>query len=120
MEEGELLSLLSQMMNDCVLLNHIRVNDPFGGYKETWEEGATFQAAISKDGSIEAQIAERQELGEIYTVVTPRSFALNYHDVFRRISDGVLFRVTSNSQEAHPASTVQINRVSAERWELPA
>lgn len=120
MEEGELLSLLTQIMVDCTILNHIRTNDPYGGYKETWDDGATFKAAISKDGSTEAEIAERQELGEIYTVVTSREFVLNYHDVFKRDSDGAVFRVTSNSQDSHPASTIQINKVSAERWELPA
>ena len=58
---------------------------------------------------------------EIYTVVTKKSFLLDYHDVFRRISDGQIFRVTgmAKDSEAPARSSVQIAKVTAERWELP-
>lgn len=111
------MNLLDMMMTPCVLLNHIRRDDPFGGYSETWEDGASFEAAISKTASTEAVIAERQGLGEIYTVVTRANFPLSYHDVFR--SGGIIYRVTSNGQESHPQSTLKINKQTAERWELP-
>ncbi len=120
MEEGELLNLLDQVMVPCKILNHIRVDDDFGGYKESWQEGASFVAAISRDSSTEAVIAERQELGEIYTVVTKRGFTLEYNDVFKRDSDGAIFKVTSNDTKSHPASSVKIAKVTAKRWELPA
>lgn len=112
------MSLLDSIMVPCVLLNHIRVDDPYGGYRETWEDGASFEAAISINGSTEAVVAERQGLGEIYTVVTKSNFPLSYHDVFR--ADGKIYRVTSNSEDAHPTSTVRIRKATAERWELPA
>ena len=120
-EEGEFLSnLLYQIMTPCKIMNHIRADDALGGFTESWEEGATFDASITKDSSVETLIAERQGVSEIYTVVTKRSFLLNYHDVIKRVSDGAIFRITSNAKdmEAHPASTVQIARVTAERWEL--
>ena len=113
-------NLLYQIMTPCKIMNHIRTDDPLGGYTEAWTEGATFDASITKDSSTEATIAERQGVSEIFTVVTKRSFLLNYHDVIKRISDGAIFRMTSNSKdlEAHPVSTVQIARATAERWEL--
>ena len=120
-EEGEFLSnLLYQIMTPCKLMNHVRTDDTLGGYTDAWTEGATFDASITKDGSTEAVIAERQGVSEIYTVVTKRTFMLNYHDVIKRVSDGAIFRITSNAKdlEAHPASTVQIAMVTAERWEL--
>jgi hypothetical protein len=106
-------------MVPCKIMNHIRKDDDFGGYIDTWQEGASFDAALAKDSSTQAVIAERQELGEIYRVVTKRSFTLGYHDVFKRVSDGAIFRVTSNDTKSHPASTVKIAKVTAERWELP-
>ena len=73
-----------------------------------------------KDNSTEALIAEKQGVSEIYTVVVQKGTVLEYHDVFRRLSDGAVFRVTSNitDNEAPNASTVRIAKVTAERWEL--
>ena len=114
------MSLLDSMKEKCTFLNYSRVDDPYGGYKREWTEGATFDAAIIKDSSTEAIIAEKQGVKEIFTVVTGKSFKLSYHEVFRRNSDGQIFRVTSNGKdsEAPEASTVKIAKVTAEKWEL--
>ncbi len=115
------MSLLTQMMEDCRILNHVRTDDEYGGYSDAWTEGATFKAAIAKNGSPEVLVAEQQNLSELFTVVVEQGFTLDYHDVFKRVSDGSIFRVTSRTQDstAHPASTVKIAKVTAERWELP-
>ena len=78
-------------------------------------------AAIAKDSSPEVRVAEQQGVAEQFTVVVDQSFSLDYHDVFKRVSDGSIFRVTSRTPDstAHPASTVKIARVTAERWVLP-
>ena len=116
------MSLLTQMMEDCKILNHVRTDDDFGGYTDTWEEGATFKAAIAKMSSPEQIIAEKQGLSETFTVVVEETFSLDYHDVFKRLSDNAIFRVTSRTTDstAHPASTVKIAKVTAERWVLPS
>ena len=115
------MNLLESTMEECRILNHIRADDPYGSVVDTWEDGAKFNAAIIKNSTIEATIAERQGITEIFTVVTRKDFELDYHDVFRRLSDGQLFRVTSASKdsEAPEASTVKIAKVTAERWKLP-
>jgi head-tail adaptor len=112
------MSLLTQMMEPCVILNRVRTDDDFGGYKEEWVEGATFRAAIGKMSSPEVIVAEKQGLSETFTVVVNKGFSLDYHDVFKRVSDGSIFRVTSRTEdsESHPASTVRIAKVTAERW----
>lgn len=114
------MNLLSQMMVDCKIMNHVRTDDPFGGYKEAWTEGATFKAAIAKNSSAEQLVAEQQGVSESFTVVVDQTMTLDYHDVFKRVSDGAIFRVTSRTVDstAHPASTVQIAKVTAERWTL--
>ena len=115
------MSLLTQMMEDCKILNHVREDDDFGGYTDTWTEGATFKAAIAKNGSPEQLVAEQQGIAEQFTVVVEQDFTLDYHDVFKRLADNAIFRVTSRTQDstAHPASTVHIAKVTAERWVLP-
>lgn len=116
------MNLLTQMMEECAILNHIRTDDDFGGYKEAWTTGAKFMAAIAKDGSPEQLVAEKQGLSEAFTVVVDATTVLDYHDVFQRTRDNAIFRVTSRTTDstAHPASTVKISKVTAERWELPS
>lgn len=116
------MSLLTQMMEECRILNHIRTDDDYGGYTDAWTEGATFKAAIAKNGSPEQLVAEQQGISEQFTVVVEDSFTLDYHDVFKRTRDNAIFRVTSRTEDstAHPASTVRIAKVTAERWVLPA
>lgn len=121
MEEGELLSLIESMMEDFVFLNKVKVDDPVGGYKDDYQDGVTFKAAVIKNSTTEAQIAEKNGISEIFTIVTDKSMVLEFHDVLRRASDGEIFRVTSRAvdSQAPEASTVPIAKVSAERWVLP-
>ena len=120
MEEGELLNILYRSMEECRILNHTRTDDDFGGYTETWEDGAKFLAAIAKNTSAEQLVAEKEGVSESYTVVVSDTFTLDYHDVFKRLSDNAIFRVTSRTVDstAHPQSTVRIAKVTAERWTL--
>ena len=122
MEEGELLNLIESMMDDCVFLNKVKVDDPVGGYKDDYQDGITFQAAFIKNSTTDVQIAEKSGMSEIFTIVTDKSMVLEFHDVLRRVSDGEIFRVTSRAvdSQAPAASTVPIAKVTAERWVLPA
>lgn len=115
------MSLIDSMMVPCRTLNRVRIDDPYGGYTEAWTDGASFDAAIIKNTTTEAQIAEKQDITELFTVVTKKTFPLAFHEAFKRLSDGQIFRVTSNSKdsEAPDASTVKITKVTAEKWVLP-
>lgn len=115
------MSLIESMMEDFAFMNHVREDDPYGGYSDTWAEGATFQAAVIKNSTTQAQIAEKQGINEIFTIVTKKTVMLDFHDVVKRKSDNEIFRVTSRAVDsAAPAeSSVPIVKVSAERWVLP-
>lgn len=112
------MSLLSEAMEACVLLNKQTTADGYGGYISTYTDGAEFQAAIVFDTSIEARVAEAQGVTSRYTVTTSRSMMLEYHDVFRRIRDGKLFRVTSDGDDKFtPMSAgLDMRQVTAEEW----
>lgn len=113
------MSLLDSMMEKCCILNRVRTDDKYGSYTEVWTEGATFDATIIKNTTTEAQIAAKQGIDELFTVVVKKGgLMLDFHDAFKRLSDNQIFRVTSNQtdSEAPEASTVKIAKVTAEKW----
>lgn len=114
------MSLIDVMMDDCVMLDRRTVPDGMGGFVHEWTEGANFRAAVVKDNTLAARVAEKQGVSEVYTVTVDKGLTLEYHDVFRRLSDGYVFRVTSNikDSETPTVATFQIGQVTAERWEL--
>ena len=115
------MSLLTEQMESCVILNKQTSPDGYGGYITTWTDGADFLAAIVFDTSIEARVAEKQGVSSLYTVTTSRAVTLEYHDVFRRARDGKIFRVTSDGDDRYtPARTaLDMRQVTAEEWVLP-
>ena len=112
--------LIDVFKEDCVMMDKVSVPDGIGGFTHEWEEGAPFSAAIVKNTTLEAKIAEKEGVTELYTVTVSKSLPLDYHDVFKRLSDGAIFRVTSNITDSKTPSvaTFAFGQVSAERWVL--
>lgn len=115
------MSLLDDYMYDCVILNETIVDDGYGGHVTKWPEGATFKAAIDLNTSMQARIGEKQGVTALYTITTSKDLVLTYHKVIKRLSDGKIFRVTSNGTDKHTpkSATLNMTQVSAEEWELP-
>lgn len=115
------MSLLDSMMERCRMMDKVSRLDGMGGFYYEWTEGAEFDATIIKMGSPTITVAEQQGVSEQYNVVVPSGVPLDFHDVFKRVSDGATFRVTGHSRDsdAPEASTVQIAKVTAERWVIP-
>ena len=117
------MSMLEEMMDTlCVLMNKVKEKDGQGGWVETWVEGDEFEAAVKKDTSMVARVAEKQGVTEVYTITFPKELNLEFHDVFKRKEDGAVFRVTSNSIDSKTPdiATFSFGQVTAERWELPS
>lgn len=115
------MSLLSEAMETCTMLDKTTVADGYGGYIVRYVDGANFQSACVLDTSMQARVAEQQGVTALYTVTTSKAVNLQYHDVFRRERDGKIFRVTSDGDDKHtPASAaLDMRQVSAEEWSLP-
>lgn len=115
------MSLLSEAMDDCVIIDRRIVKDGYGGYKNGWTYGVDFQAAVVFDTSIEARRAEGEGVSSLYTVTTGRELTLEYHDVFKRMKDGKIFRVTSDGDDKYTPKSASLNmrQVTAEEWSLP-
>lgn len=114
------MSLLDDAMETCVIMDKTTQPDGYGGYISTYREGAQFNAAIVFDTSIEARVADKQGVTSLYTVTTSKALTLEYHDVFKRLRDNKVFRVTSDGDDKFtPASaTLDMRQVTAEEFSL--
>ena len=112
--------LIDCMMVPCVFMVKKSEPDGSGGDNTTWTEGEPFRAAIIRDTSMEARIAEAAGTVEAYTVTVSRSVHLKYHAVIKRLSDGKTFRITSdNAEKKSPVCTsLDIAQSTAEAWRL--
>lgn len=112
--------LIDCVMVPCVFMIPERTPDGSGGFNPTWAEGEQFNAAIIRDTSTEARIAEAAGTVEMYTVTVSRAVHLKYHTVIKRLSDGKTFRITSdNSEMKTPVCTaLDIAQSTAEAWRL--
>lgn len=119
-EESQKMSLIDDFKTSCVLMEKTRVSDGEGGFTITWVEGAEFSAAIVFDTSMQARVAEKQGVSSLYTVTTDKNAGLEYHDVFKRLSDSKIFRVTSDGDDkiTPDNATFSFAQVTAEEWSL--
>ncbi len=115
------MSLLEDATEKCIMLDKSTVPDGYGGFKPSYAEGVNFDAAITFDTSIQARTANAQGVTSMYTVTTNKALTLEYHDVFKRVRDNKIFRVTSDGDDKYtPASaTLNMRQVTAEEWSLP-
>lgn len=114
------MALYENFMVPCRMIDRNTVDDGQGGFTTTWTEGAQFRAAIVKEKTLAARVAEKQGVTEVYTITTEKSAKLMFHDVFKRLSDGMIFRVTSNAKdgETPKMASFSFEQVSAEKWVL--
>ena len=112
--------LIDAFMTDCVMMDKVSVPDGIGGFTYDWREGAAFQATIVKDNTLDARVAEKEGVTEVYTVTFSKTLPMAFHDVFKRLDDGAIFRATSNVTDSKTpkVASFQFGQVSAERWEL--
>ena len=115
------MSLIDAVTERCQMLDKTTVDDGIGGYERRWVNGATFDAAISLDDSVQAQTAMAAGVTGIYTVTTKRAVNLQFHDVFKRLSDGKIFRCTTDGDDNKTPKTagLDMRSVRAEEWVLP-
>lgn len=115
------MSLLSQAMQTWTIKTQADASDGMGGQATSWTDGVTIQAAVVKDASTTAKIAEKSGVTATYTITTARSVSLPFHTVLVRSTDGLVLRTTSKSNDKQtPASTsLDMRQVEAEEWSIP-
>ena len=114
------MSLLDEAMEAFVMMDKTSAADGYGGITRTWSEGATIQAAVTFDSSMQARVAGVQGVTSLYTITTRKSITLEYHDVIKRVSDGKCFRCTSDGDDKKTPASASLNmrQVTAEEYVL--
>ena len=113
------MSLIEEAMVPCVLMDKQRISDGEGGFlAATWNESASFDAAIVSEDSTLAQIAEQNGVTGTFSVYTHKNVNLEHLDVFKRVSDGQVFRVKTDQRSTPASTTLNLAKVKAELWNL--
>jgi uncharacterized protein YdbL (DUF1318 family) len=114
------MSLLSELMESCILMDKRTTSDGYGGYITSYVPGAEFEAAIVRDSSLQARVAEKQGVKDLFTITTKKVLKLAFGDVFQRQSDGKYFKVTTNNDDRKTpeCATLDMRQVNAEEYSL--
>ena len=114
------MAMILDLMEDYIVLVKPPVPDGLGGFEYVYQDGVTFRAFLRKDTSTEAEIAQKQGMNEMFTIVVPKGTPLEHHDIIRRVSDNETFRLTSTARDdaAPLPSSVPIARATCERWAI--
>lgn len=114
------MTLFEEMYEPFCYMEKTRVPDGESGTITTWREGMEFRGHAAFDTSIEARTGAAAGVSSRYTLTAPVSVPLEYHDIVKRISDGKIFRVTSDGDDVVTPSmaTFSFHRVEAEEYEL--
>ena len=107
---------LTDFFDACVLLDKRTASDGFGGVVETWTDGAEIRLGITRVSSTEARIAYQSGTREMFTLVMLPTLTLGQNDRVKRIKDGKVFRVTSDSRNmtTPEAAQMQFRQCDAE------
>lgn len=114
------MSLLENAYEDFTILNKSIVDDGYGGVTTVWTVGATIKGAMVFDNSAQMKTAMASGYMSAYTLTVKKNIELDFHTVIRRESDGVIFRLTSNSDDKKTPKGAGLNmrQYSAEEWKI--
>lgn len=114
------MSLLDEAMEECIIIDERTTPDGYGGFRTEYVEGADFYAAIVFDTSMQARAAEQNGVTSMYTVTTRKSINLPWHKIFKRKSDGKIFRITSDGtdKKTPESASLDMRQYTAEEWRL--
>lgn len=111
--------MLNAVAEKFVILDRITSSDGMGGFISTYVEGAEFEAVVELTNSLEESVAMQQGVSGIYDVTVSRNMRLKERDIFKRVSDGKTFRITSKDESKTPKTTeLDIRKARAEEYQL--
>lgn len=95
--------------------------DGEGGHVTRWVDGEEFEGAVVMDKSGVYFPGSSADTERTYTVTVPVGTGLEFYQPFKRLSDGMVFRVTSSPNDIKTPymASFQFEQVKAEAWRLP-
>ena len=115
------MSLLDEAMENCVMIDKRTASDGYGGVDTSYVDGAPFICATTLDTSTQARVAQQQGVNNLYTATTKKNVNLQHHDIFKRLRDNKIFRITSDGDDKKTPNSAGLDmRVySCEEYVLP-
>ena len=106
---------------ECVLLTKTTYADPVGGYVTTWVDGVQFDAAWEYESAPEITVAAQEGVSRTYRIYVDKTLDLDFHEAFRRVDNGQVYRVASPGTDRKTPGFSRLNRrlIEVEKWELP-
>lgn len=97
------------------------IQSPIGGYSEEFTKGAEFLGSVTHSNSVQVLQAEQQGVTATYRLYTSKEVPLKNNDIIYRSDTGTYVKVVDiPGQNVTPNnSTMNIQVVRAENWELP-
>ena len=116
------MSLMDEYARECVLLEKRRVPDPAGGYTSVWTRGAKFSASWEYVSAPEVTVAEQQGVERTYRIYVDKTLDLDFHEAFRRLDNGQVYRVTNPGTDRMTPAFSRLNKrlIEVEKWKLPS
>ena len=110
--------LLQSKLEKCAFMTKSVALDTRGGYKVTWTQSeAQFDAIITEDTTVDAVVAGLEHATTFYGVKIDVNVPLEFLDVFKRLSDGKLFKVRAlEGMDAPNISAMGMKMRSAEEF----
>ena len=101
---------------DVCMLDKRTTADGLGGVDVTFVDGAHFKAGIVAKQSTTAQIAYQQGVKALYVIAFDPRVVLSPGDMVKRLGDGKVFRVTSDSRDmtTPKQAHLKLSQVTAE------
>ncbi len=109
-------NLLFDQFEPCIFMVKSKQPDELGGTETVWTEGTRFDAYCRMDAPVQQIIGDKLVEKSTYTIITYENTRLDFRDVIKRVSDGKLFRATSDGDDYKlpSTSTIKLNKVTAE------
>lgn len=112
--------LIQAEKTKCVFMNKQVNPDGYGGFRTDYVEGAEFEAIITEDSSLDAQIGSAQIATSFFGLLTSKDVPLGFRTIFKRISDGQIFRVKEkDGHSTPPTSPLDMIHREIEEYILP-
>ena len=111
------MSLLTEYMEPCVIMDKTTSKDGYGGVITTWTEGASIDASITPDGGMNQLVAQQNGWNGSFSVITRKTVVLRNGDVIKRVSDNKLFRIMSDGDDNKTPNSAALNARSVKAEE---
>ncbi len=111
--------LFETFLEPFAIVDRKTVSDGMGGYKTEYVDGAEIEAVAVTQASTEQLQAEKMIGSATFQITTRRDVVLEYHTLLKRLSDGKIFRVVSDSRDVKTpkVATFEFCQCNAEAWE---